>query len=959
MGSTDPTNVVVPTGGTATDDTGYVQPPATGVVGGVIYIDVNGDGLYTPGTDIPLGGVDVLITDVNGNTQLVTTLPDGTYTAVVPAGNTVVDVVDATLPAGVTLTTNVNGQGSDPTIVFVPAGGSANDSTGYVYPLTSGTVNGTVYIDVDGDGIYTPGTDTPLPNVVVVVTDAFGGVYILITNASGQFSQTVPAGNTVVDVIEASLPPGVSILTVGSTDPTLVVVPVGGTGTDNTGYQAAPTPTATLTPTATPTGGGGGGNSPDLRMVKSRSGSFTIGQLGTFLLTVSNIGGPTTGAITVTDPLPPGLTFVSGTGVSWTCGAVGQLVTCTHPGPLAPGASTTITLVVYVGAAAYPTITNSATVSTPGDSNPVNDTDYAPTTIRPGSEGTPLPTAGVPTATPIPQPPDLRLTKSGSGLFRVGELGTYLLTVSNIGGPTTGAITVTDPLPAGLTFVSGTGTSWTCGAAGQLVTCTHPGPLAPGASTVITLVVYVGGAAYPTVTNSATVNTAGDSNAGNNTAFAPTTIRSGTEGTAPPTATGVAMPTPTATATRTPVVVAPDLRLTKSHSGSFKVGQTASYVLTVANIGGPTTGAITVTDPLPAGLAFVTAGGTSWTCSAAGQLITCTHPGPLAPGASTSITLVVYVGSAAYPTVTNSATVITAGDSNAGNNTAYDPTTIRSGTEITPPPTVSPVATPTPGGPLPTPTATGTTGPTLPPDCELNLVKTHSGAPKPGRVVPFKILWGGRCASAGAVTIVDALPDGLTLVSASASSGATVSTSGNTVTINVPSISSPGSAIIRALVSPLLPIDTQVCNTAVLTDSHGRQVASRDCFRVVMRVTQQRLLLHGHNYSRPGRQLTYTARYFRVNTPNELTLVIPPRVTVVRIHDPQPASVNGRVYTWRNVPPVSGKVRMTVILDPTLDYWTVLPAEAVLVDSAGTDTANHGTIVAVPASAGQGSTENP
>ncbi|MGD0948726.1 MAG: hypothetical protein ABSA52_15030 [Candidatus Binatia bacterium] len=50
-------------------------------------------------------------------------------------------------------------------------------------------------------------------------------------------------------------------------------------------------------------------------------------------------------------------------------------------------------------------------------------------------------------------------------------------------------------------------------------------PLAPGASTGITLVVSVSGTAHPSVTNSATLSYAGHRNATNNTAIRPTTVR--------------------------------------------------------------------------------------------------------------------------------------------------------------------------------------------------------------------------------------------------------------------------------------------------------------------------------------------------------------------------------------------------------------------------------------------------
>lgn len=44
-------------------------------------------------------------------------------------------------------------------------------------------------------------------------------------------------------------------------------------------------------------------------------------------------------------------------------------------------------------------------------------------------------------------------------------------------------------------------------------------------------------------------------------------------------------------------------------------------------------------------------------------------------------------------------------------------------------------------------------------------------------------------------------------------------------------------------------------------------------------------------------------------------------------------------------------------VEPGLPYGTILPATAELVTSKGTDTANHDTLVVLPASAGQNSTQ--
>jgi uncharacterized repeat protein (TIGR01451 family) len=127
-----------------------------------------------------------------------------------------------------------------------------------------------------------------------------------------------------------------------------------------------------------------------------------------------------------------------------------------------------------------------------------------------------------------------------------------------------------------------------------------------------------------------------------------------------------------------PVQTLPDLTVSKTHTGSFTVGHNGTYTLTVANTGaGATTGAITVTDTLPAGLTFVSGTGTGWTCAPpAGQVLTCTNPGPLATNASSVLTLTVGVSSGAVPSITNEVTVSTPGETNIGNNTASDPTTV-------------------------------------------------------------------------------------------------------------------------------------------------------------------------------------------------------------------------------------------------------------------------------------------
>ena len=84
----------------------------------------------------------------------------------------------------------------------------------------------------------------------------------------------------------------------------------------------------------------------------------------------------------MSDTLPTGLNFVTGTGTGWNCLAVGQVVTCTNAGPIAANATSTITLTVSVAAAAVPSVINVAVVAGGADGNPGNNTASDLTVIR-------------------------------------------------------------------------------------------------------------------------------------------------------------------------------------------------------------------------------------------------------------------------------------------------------------------------------------------------------------------------------------------------------------------------------------------------------------------------------------------------------------------------------------------------------------------------------------------------
>ena len=140
-------------------------------------------------------------------------------------------------------------------------------------------------------------------------------------------------------------------------------------------------------------------------------------------------------------------------------------------------------------------------------------------------------------------------------------------------------------------------------------------------------------------------------------------------------------------ATATIDVVAPDLTITKTHTGNFNRNQTgATYTITVSNVGfGPTSGTVTVTDTLPNvpnTLVATAISGTGWSCTLA--TLTCTRSDALASGSYPAITLTVNVPQNIQANVTNSAAVSGGGDVNNGNNTASDPTHIGAPLQIAP-----------------------------------------------------------------------------------------------------------------------------------------------------------------------------------------------------------------------------------------------------------------------------------
>lgn len=242
----------------------------------------------------------------------------------------------------------------------------------------------------------------------------------------------------------------------------------------------------------------------DLGITMGYSGTMAAGQTVTYTLNVTNNGPSTeTGPITVTNTPPAGLTYTGASGTGWSCPS--PYTSCTRTGTLASGASAgTITLTASVSSSAG-SITNTASVSgTLFDNVSSNNTA---------------------TDTRTALAADLAISMS-AGTMSPGSNATYTLTVTNNGPDThSGTITVSDVLPVGLTFVSASGTNWTCNSS---VTCTYSSNLASGASAPAITLTATLASGTTSITNTATVSGIYyDGTPGNNTANHTWAISSG------------------------------------------------------------------------------------------------------------------------------------------------------------------------------------------------------------------------------------------------------------------------------------------------------------------------------------------------------------------------------------------------------------------------------------------------
>ncbi|WP_436715213.1 SdrD B-like domain-containing protein [Roseiconus lacunae] len=339
------------------------------------------------------------------------------------------------------------------------------------------------------------------------------------------------------------------------------------------------------------------------------------------------------GVVTFTDVLPAGLTLgqisaPNATSQGYDSGS--RTITIVFD-PIAIGSTETFTFTATVDEDATGTIDNSGSISvTGGDIDSSNDTDNAQTALSPEF--------------------DVTLTKTADDTAPAsGTNVTYTIELTNDGPSTATGVVLTDDIPAGMTFVSGTLDGQAATSDGTTVT--FPAITLDDDETIsATLVFTVDASANGTITNTASVAAdTGETDTSNNTASEDITA------------------TPQA-----------DLEVTKSVDlSTAQAGDTLVYTITVTNSGVSPAENVTAEDTLPTGLTFVSAntpGGETVTNN--GQDVT-VDIGDIAASGSFTFTINATVDAAAPSSVTNSVSVeTTTGETDLTNNSATAATTI-------------------------------------------------------------------------------------------------------------------------------------------------------------------------------------------------------------------------------------------------------------------------------------------
>jgi len=310
---------------------------------------------------------------------------------------------------------------------------------------------------------------------------------------------------------------------------------------------------------------------PDIKVEKSGNGPVFPGQPATFTIVLTNLGPGAATGVTLDDQLPTG-TWTKGGPDAGACTIVANLLHCNF-GTVASGGTRTVTVTKTAVTADCANIHNDVTVGATNEPASVLGNNSASADIA------------VICA-------DVHVLKTAdTGTISASETAAFTITVSNAGPGTAKNVTLTDNLPAGVTWSED---SASCTIAAGVLSCNF-GDLASGASAVV----HVSG-------KTSNANCAGL----DNTAVVAALNEKAADQTDNESSASID-------------VNCPDIGVTKvADVGTISAGDTAAFTVEITNHGPGTAFDVHVADTLPAGVTW-TLDPTVTGCAIVGTALTC------------------------------------------------------------------------------------------------------------------------------------------------------------------------------------------------------------------------------------------------------------------------------------------------------------------------------------------------
>jgi len=192
---------------------GYAFTVPLGSISGIVFWDLEGDGVYDPGEDLLLAAVRVELQDEFGVMITETfTNEDGEYLFPdLEAGDYILDVDETTLPREADPEDWYCTNPPEPRPVTLEAGEDRTEDFGYRYSLPTASIYGLVFWDVDEDGVYNESVDTLFDTAqTVLLYDEDMNLLrttLALTNVGEYRFDDLYPGVYYVDLDEDTLPP--------------------------------------------------------------------------------------------------------------------------------------------------------------------------------------------------------------------------------------------------------------------------------------------------------------------------------------------------------------------------------------------------------------------------------------------------------------------------------------------------------------------------------------------------------------------------------------------------------------------------------------------------------------------------------------------------------------------------------------------------------------------------------